>query len=358
MSVNGDDDQTGNGRTIACVKVNVADVVVEPNRGEVDTEAMAALGESMSTIGLKTPITIRWRTREIGPEWKHTEPVLVAGLHRLEAARSLGWPEIDCLVFDGDENEARMWEIAENLHRRVRNQIQRSAYIAEWVERAIAKSGQYVQKAGSGRPQGGTAAAARVLPVPGETAEARRKTIERSLKVNSISPEAKEAASAAGLADNQQALLDIAKEVTKEAQMEMVAKLATHKRAKSEPATRKKAKPKPKPKPATPAVVAPAAFRTTQGEAADLQKHLAGIGHRIEPDDLIVAPGSKSMDARPSEFAIIRIPDSHPNRETLIEAIISLSKNYNTEVFIKNLPEAATATEPGDNGADKGGRDE
>jgi ParB-like chromosome segregation protein Spo0J len=39
------------------------------------------------------------------------------GRHRLEAARILGWEDIPAVVSDGTETEAKMWEIAENLHR-------------------------------------------------------------------------------------------------------------------------------------------------------------------------------------------------------------------------------------------------
>jgi ParB-like chromosome segregation protein Spo0J len=44
-------------------------------------------------------------------------PILIAGRHRLEAVRMLGWDEIPVIVSDGTEIEAKMWEIAENLHR-------------------------------------------------------------------------------------------------------------------------------------------------------------------------------------------------------------------------------------------------
>ena len=43
--------------------------------------------------------------------------MLVAGRHRLEGARRLGWGTIACSVVEMDERQARMWEIAENLHR-------------------------------------------------------------------------------------------------------------------------------------------------------------------------------------------------------------------------------------------------
>jgi hypothetical protein len=35
----------------------------------------------------------------------------------MEACRRLGHQFVECVLFDGTEIDARMWEIAENLHR-------------------------------------------------------------------------------------------------------------------------------------------------------------------------------------------------------------------------------------------------
>src|SRR5262249_32275699 len=98
------------------VKVPVKAGIVAGDRRGCEPEAVSKLAESMSAIGLKTPITIREVNRD------RTDAItgasLIAGAHRLEAARSLGWSEIDAFVLDGDEVEARLWEIAENLHRK------------------------------------------------------------------------------------------------------------------------------------------------------------------------------------------------------------------------------------------------
>ena len=214
------------------IRVPIDSVIVAGIHRESDPEMVTSLAQSMSTIGLKTPITIRVRKTELSPDRTHTEHLLVAGRHRLEAAKSLGWTEIDTFVLDGDDTDARLWEIAENLHRKELNDLERSVYIAEWFELAKRQFGQVVQKPEGGRPEGGIAEAARLLPVPGKTEDGKRKTIERALKIAAITPEAKEAAAAAGLADNQHALLGVAGEKTKEEQLKKVAKLASRKRAK------------------------------------------------------------------------------------------------------------------------------
>lgn len=71
-------------------------------------ERVAALAASMGDIGLKTPIFVR-AIDDV--------PHLIAGAHRLAAAQKLGWEEIDAIVLDGTDIEAKLWEIDENLAR-------------------------------------------------------------------------------------------------------------------------------------------------------------------------------------------------------------------------------------------------
>jgi ParB family chromosome partitioning protein len=68
----------------------------------------STLAESMSAIGLLNPIVLT------------TDNVLVAGMHRLEAAKALGWSKIAATRVDLDEMKAQLAEIDENL---VRNNL-------------------------------------------------------------------------------------------------------------------------------------------------------------------------------------------------------------------------------------------
>ena len=45
------------------------------------------------------------------PLWQARDGVLVAGLHRLEAVRSLGWADVPCIRRDGDALSSRLAEI-------------------------------------------------------------------------------------------------------------------------------------------------------------------------------------------------------------------------------------------------------
>lgn len=174
----------------------VGNVKVPEHRARgLDAAAVTRLAESMAQIGLQTPITVR----DDG-EW----PVLVAGLHRLKAAEQLGWEKIEAIYLEGDERDARLWEISENLHRADLSAVERAEHITEWLQltatrddpaqgaaRATARvgvdgvSGQPVPKlsvrgrAGEGRPESGIAAASRELGIG-------RKTALRAVKIATL----------------------------------------------------------------------------------------------------------------------------------------------------------------------------
>ena len=142
--------------------------------------------------------------------------------------KRLGETMIPCIIMEGDERMARMWEISENLHRVELTPFEHDEQVAEWVrlmdaDRAI--PGQNVQKSRRGRGKGGVSEAARQLPVKGKTHEAKRKNVQRAVKVDSIFPEAKEAAKKAGLDHNRPKLLKVAAEETLEAQLAKVHEL-------------------------------------------------------------------------------------------------------------------------------------
>ena len=86
----------------------VKHIVVGPSRRAVDENVVASLMESISRAGLLNPIILR-RDKE--------NLLLVAGRHRLEACRRLGWEKIPYLQERGNELRAELTEIDENLAR-------------------------------------------------------------------------------------------------------------------------------------------------------------------------------------------------------------------------------------------------
>jgi ParB-like chromosome segregation protein Spo0J len=96
------------------------------HRSVVDQEKLDALAESMASLGLLQPITV------YAPDDATVE--LVAGLHRLEAARRLGWDKIDAIFMTGSEIDRELAEITENLHRIDLTKEQRDQHIRRCAE--------------------------------------------------------------------------------------------------------------------------------------------------------------------------------------------------------------------------------
>ena len=179
----------------------------------VQPDAIATLKRSMERLGLRVPITVRPAVRvrdgRDADVWE-----IVSGRHRVEAARKLGWSDIAAVVSDGDDVDARLWEISENLHRADLNAQERADHIAEWVRLTAENVAQVGLPTGGQQPrETGIRKAASELGVS-------RQEAQRAVKIASIQPEAKAAAAAdPKLADNQAALLRVAAEPSAERQL-------------------------------------------------------------------------------------------------------------------------------------------
>lgn len=87
------------------MKVKIEDITVNPGRRAVSQDGIEELAFSIEQIGLLHPITLT------------EDRTLVAGLHRLEAVKSLGWSEIECTISDLDGLNAQLAELDENFAR-------------------------------------------------------------------------------------------------------------------------------------------------------------------------------------------------------------------------------------------------
>ena len=85
--------------------ININDIRINPGRRETAPEDVQRLSESIAEVGMMNPITVT------------TDHTLVAGLHRLEAAKRLGWEEVECKVIEADDLHAELAEIDENVVR-------------------------------------------------------------------------------------------------------------------------------------------------------------------------------------------------------------------------------------------------
>lgn len=85
--------------------IPTVEVKINPGRRTANPGHIKELAKSISEVGLLNPITVDHRY------------VLIAGLHRLEAAKLLDWPEIECTVSSLEGLQAELAEIDENFIR-------------------------------------------------------------------------------------------------------------------------------------------------------------------------------------------------------------------------------------------------
>ena len=88
------------------MQIPISQIKVSEGRREADQEAVQELMDSISRVGLLNPITV------------DQEYTLIAGLHRLEAAKLLGWSEIECMVSSLEGLLAELAEVDENVVRK------------------------------------------------------------------------------------------------------------------------------------------------------------------------------------------------------------------------------------------------
>lgn len=157
--------------------VSITAITIPANRlrevGNVD-----ALAESMEAIGLLNPIVLT------------KENTLIAGAHRLEAAKQLGWKKIECNRINVSELQATLAEIDENLIRNELNALDRCEHLSRRKEIYEALYPETKNGAlGGGRNDKGTRRKTEngITPFSVDTAaktKRSRSTIEQEVKVS------------------------------------------------------------------------------------------------------------------------------------------------------------------------------
>lgn len=102
------------------MKVKISNVKINPGRREVTQAAIEELSKSIAAVGLLNPITVDQNN------------TLVAGLHRLEAVKLLGWTEIECSIIGMNGLQAELAEIDENI---VRTRLSRQEMCEQFLRR-------------------------------------------------------------------------------------------------------------------------------------------------------------------------------------------------------------------------------
>ena len=102
------------------MRVRISSIKINPGRREAEPKAVEELARSIAAVGLLNPITLD----------QHN--TLVAGLHRLEAAKLLGWTEIECTAIGMNTVQAELAEIDENI---VRTKLNRQELCEQLLRR-------------------------------------------------------------------------------------------------------------------------------------------------------------------------------------------------------------------------------
>ena len=100
--------------------IKISNIKINPGRREATPEAVEELARSIAAVGLLNPITLDQNN------------TLVAGLHRLEAAKLLGWAEIECNIIGMNSLQAELAEIDENI---VRTRLSRQEMGEQFLRR-------------------------------------------------------------------------------------------------------------------------------------------------------------------------------------------------------------------------------
>jgi ParB family transcriptional regulator, chromosome partitioning protein len=217
-------------------------------RRSVSRPAVKALAASMAEIGLLSPIAVF----QVGEAYE-----LIAGRHRIEAAKTLGWSEIPAVLFDLADVDRELAEIDENLIRHDLTAAEQAQQTARRKELYLKKHPETKHGGDRGNQHTGgkkrQTADSASCPFTADTA-ARTGRSERSVQVDaqigeSIPSDVFKAIADTPLADSKTDLLAMAR-LPEEAQREIVATVDLT----SKPAMRSAiAERQPAPKPARPA---------------------------------------------------------------------------------------------------------
>lgn len=149
----------------------------------VDPTQVAALAASIAEVGLLNPITVY--RREIIRNGQPAEGFgLVAGAHRLEACKSLGWQEVPAVIVDLDENDRTIAECDENLCATKLTPTEAAMFTAERKRAYEAKHPETAHgKASPGKDDNLSSFAADTAAKTGVDARTVQRNAERGAKV-------------------------------------------------------------------------------------------------------------------------------------------------------------------------------
>lgn len=186
------------------MKVKIGDICINERKRKLNAAKVAELAESFTLLGQLEPIIV-------SPNGERY--VLLAGLHRIEAAKLLGWQTIEAVPYQGDELERELVEIDENLiHNDLTileqgEQLQRRNEILEAMgKRAKQGDNQFDIRGGE------TVSPLKTTEdIAKEAGLSKRSAQQRIQIARNISPEVKELIRNTPIADSTRQLLELAR---------------------------------------------------------------------------------------------------------------------------------------------------
>ena len=203
--------------TMAPQEIHLSKIQIVGERRPLREEKLCAIAASMDQIGLQTPITVRRQNKKV---------ILVSGRYRHAAAERLGWDAIASVEFCGDQIDAHIWQLEENLSRAELTVLERAEHI-EGRRNLVLQKGEEGQVAPPGGRQPKDEGVKKTAKALGIT----REEVRRAKVIAGLSEKTKAEVRKLGLEDNQLALLAIAKQPAAPAQLRVVKEIAERKRA-------------------------------------------------------------------------------------------------------------------------------
>jgi len=192
------------------MKLDIARIQVGQRKRKLDEGKVRSLAESFESIGQLQPITVE--------QCENGNYRMIAGLHRLEAAKLLGWETIEAQEFEGDVVAAELAEIDENLMRNDLTVLEQGEHLARRQELVGFSRGGDRRSSAFSNPQNEglktTTEIAHDIGLSKQTAE-RRMQVARN-----IVPEVKDAIRNTEIANSTTQLLELAR-LTPEKQAEV-----------------------------------------------------------------------------------------------------------------------------------------
>lgn len=192
-------------------RILISDIVIPERLRAVEEEHALAIAQSIVEHGLINPITVRSTPAAKGGKYS-----LVAGAHRIRAEQINDQAEIDAMIVEGDKAEAQLIEITENLFRNELSVIDRAVFVQSYREIWELKHG----KIEAGRP-GNRINLIQLFEDESASGFSQHVADRMGLSVPAVKrlnqiaknlhPEVRAAVRGTAIADNQSALLKIAK---------------------------------------------------------------------------------------------------------------------------------------------------